>query len=160
VSGSALADHLKQRNPNAGLYVALCAPLLTVPINVLFLFTPSLTVAYAASFVSSVTSTLWIGIGAGTVNDLVLPRMRALASAFYLLMITFVGLALGPYVIGQVSDHFAAAGHSPGESLRYAQLFGLSALAIAAVFILIATRHLARDRTSVLDRARAVGEPV
>ena len=47
---------------------------------------------------------MWIGAGASTVQDLVLPRMRAVASAFYLLVLTFVGLALGPYTVGQLSD--------------------------------------------------------
>jgi len=112
------------------------------------------------SFVTSITSTLWIGIGAGTVNDLVLPRMRALASAFYLLVITFVGLALGPYVIGQLSDHLMSTGYSSGDALRYAQLYGLSTLGVTAVFVLLATRYLERDRSSVLARARALGEAV
>lgn len=160
VSGSVLADFLKQRHPNAGFYVALCVPILTVPVNVWFLFTESLTIAYATSFVSNITSTLWIGVAAGTINDLVLPRMRALASAFYLLMITFIGLALGPYVIGLVSDHLASTGYSPGDALRYAQLFGLSTLLISGLFILIGTRHLPRDRATVLERARAAGEAV
>jgi hypothetical protein len=160
VGGSVLADHLKQRQPNAGLYVALLVPVLTVPLNVLFLFTDSLTVQYATAFVSNITSTLWIGIAAGTVNDLVLPRMRALASAFYLLVITFIGLALGPYVIGQLSDHLASTGYSSGDALRYAQLYALSSLGITAVFVLLATRYLQRDRDSVLTRARALGEAV
>ena len=160
VGGSVLADHLKQRRPNAGLYVALLVPVLTVPLNVLFLFTDSLTVQYATAFVSNITSTLWIGIAAATVNDLVLPRMRALASAFYLLVITFIGLALGPYVIGQLSDHLASTGYSSGDALRYAQLYALSSLGITAVFVLLATRYLQRDRDSVLTRARALGEAV
>jgi MFS family permease len=160
VGGSVLSDRLKQRRANAGLYVAFLVPVLTVPINVAFLFTESLVVAYATAFISNVTSTLWIGIAAGTLNDLVLPRMRALASAFYLLVITFVGLAMGPYVVGQLSDHFVSLGHSPGDALRDAQLLGLSSLAVTAVFILIATRYLPKDRESVLERARAAGEAV
>jgi MFS family permease len=94
------------------------------------------------------------------INDLVLPRMRATASAFYLLMITFVGLALGPFAIGKLSDHLAASGATPGDALRYAQLSALAILAIPTVVILIATRYLVRDRASVLERARAAGEAV
>ena len=33
-----------------------------------------------------------------------MPRMRATASAYYVLMNTFLGLALGPYLMGQISD--------------------------------------------------------
>ena len=48
-------------------------------------------------------SSLWIGPGASTVQDLVLPRMRGSASAAYLLVVTFIGLALGPYTVGRLS---------------------------------------------------------
>ena len=41
-----------------------------------------------------------------TANDLVMPRMRAVAGAWFLLMNTIIGLALGPYLIGKVSDLF------------------------------------------------------
>jgi MFS family permease len=160
VGGSVLSDFLRRKHANAGLYVALAVPLLTVPVNVGFLMTDNITVAYALSLLANITSTLWIGIAAGTVNDLVLPRMRALTSAFYLLMITFIGLALGPYTIGQVSDHLAGAGYSNGDALRYSQMIGLSSLGISAVFILIATRFLPRDRASVLERARRAGEVI
>ena len=160
VGGGALTDFLKQRNPNAGLYVSVAVPLLTALVNVWFLFTKSLLIAYAMSFVSNVAGALYLGIAAAMINDLVLPRMRATASAFYLLMITFVGLALGPFAIGELSDHLAALGHTPGDALRYAQLSALAILAIPTVAILIATRHLVRDRATVLERARAAGEAV
>ncbi len=39
-----------------------------------------------------------------------MPRMRGTASAFYILMITFIGLALGPYSIGKLSDALAQGG--------------------------------------------------
>ena len=159
-AGGALADRLRQRHANSGLFVALAVPILTVPVSLLFLTTGSPTVAYTCTFVTSITSTLWIGVAAGAVNDLVLPRMRAIASAYYILMVTFIGLALGPYTIGQISDHLAANGYSSGDALRYGQMIGLSTLVVSVVFILIALRHLPRDRASVVERARAAGEVV
>jgi hypothetical protein len=76
--------------------------------------------------------------------------MRATASAAYLLVVTFIGLALGPYAIGRIS---VAVG-----DLRTAILIGLSANAVAFVLLLLATRPLARDEDSRLERARAAGE--
>jgi len=92
---------------------------------------------------------LWIGIGASTVQDLVLPRMRATASAAYLLSITFVGLALGPYTVGTLSDALG---------LRTAMLLALLAGGVAAVLLVLAARHLPGDEASLRDRARAAGE--
>ncbi len=143
-----------------GLWVGIAAPLLTLPVGITFLTTDSLVLAYACNFVFSIVSPMWLGPGAGTVNDLVMPRMRAMASAFYLLMVTFIGLALGPFAIGQLSDRFLAAGMSSAEALRHAMLWGLSSLGVAFVFLVLALRYLESDERTRLDRARAAGEPV
>jgi MFS family permease len=108
--------------------------------------------------VFSILSPAWIGSGASTVNDLVMPRMRATASAYYVLMNTFVGLALGPYLIGQISDLYFAAGVASGEALQTAMTWGLVMFGVAGAFLVAATRHLGADETSRLQRAQALGE--
>ena len=79
-----------------------------------------------------------------------MPRMRAIASAAYLLVVTFIGLALGPYTIGRLS---VALG-----DLRSAMLLALLANGAAAALLLLAARHLPRDEASRLERARRAGE--
>jgi fucose permease len=95
---------------------------------------------------------LWLGPGAATVQDLVLPRMRAVASAALLLVVTLVGLALGPYVMGGLSE-------ATGD-LRVAMSAGLLANLAAAAFLGLAVRTLERDEASRVERARAAGEPI
>ena len=114
------------------------------------LSTDSVVTAYVVNFPLSVGAAMWIGAGASTVQDLVLPRMRAVASAFYILMLTFVGLALGPYTVGQLSDQL---GDLP-QAMRLAML----ANGVGCVFLALAMRHLSRDESSVVARARAAGE--
>jgi MFS family permease len=109
-----------------------------------------LALAYGLVFPLVLAQSSWLGAGASTVQDLVLPRMRATASAAYLLLVTFVGLALGPYTVGRLS---VALG-----DLRGAMLLGLSANLLALLFALLATRHLERDEATRLQRARAAGE--
>ena len=94
------------------------------------------------------------------INSLVMPRMRGLASAVYLIIITFLGVALGPYTIGFFSDSIAAGGADSGESLRQGILWGLTSMILSVIMLLIATTHLDRDKSSCLDRARALGESV
>ena len=101
----------------------------------------------------------WVGPAATTVNDLVLPRMRALASAFYVLVVTFAGLALGPYTVGQISDTLQAGGMSSSDSLRAGILWILLANVVGGVLLGFACRHLRGDEESRLERARAAGEP-
>ena len=45
----------------------------------------------------------WVGASVATLQDLVLPRMRATAGATAILGTSMVGLALGPYVAGTVA---------------------------------------------------------
>jgi MFS family permease len=103
---------------------------------------------------------MWIGPAASTVNDLVMPRMRAIASAFYILMVTFIGLALGPYVIGFISDELVQSGTKSPDALRQAMMIGLYMLAFAGSMMLIASRFLEKDENSRIDRAIALGENV
>ena len=88
--------------------------------------------------------------GISTVQDLVLPRMRARASAVFLLFVTLIGLALGPYAVGRLSDLFA--------DLRLAMLAGLVTNLIAAAFFIAASRTIAADEASREERARRAGE--
>jgi MFS family permease len=89
-----------------------------------------------------------------------MPRMRAVASAYYILMLTFIGLALGPYLIGQVSDIYLASGADDGQALGNAILWGCCMLGVSVVFLSAATRYLGAEEANRLDRARALGEPV
>jgi hypothetical protein len=83
-----------------------------------------------------------------------------MASAFYLIMVTFIRLALGPFCIGALSPHFAATGLAPGDALRRAMLWGLGTRGIALVMLACAVRHLGTEEANRLQRARAAGEPV
>jgi len=148
--GGVLADRWRLTTANGRLYVAMLTATLPVPIAVWMLTTASITLAYVLNFPLALAAALWLGPAVSTTQDLVLPRMRATASAAYLLVITFIGLALGPYVIGRLSVAFA--------SLRLAMIAGLSANLLACGLLLAATRHLARDEASKLERARAAGE--
>jgi MFS family permease len=148
--GGALGDRLRRTSPTGRLWVALLTAILSVPLGLWVFTTQSLTYAYLLVLPLNAASSMWIGVGAATVQDLVLPRMRATTSAFYILIITFIGFALGPYSLGKLSD---AVGDL-GLALR----LGFAANGLALVFLLLAMRHLARDEASVRERARLAGE--
>jgi hypothetical protein len=149
--GGILADRLRRRSPIGRLQVVMLTAVLPVPFAVPLLFAPSLAVAYLVCIPLFVTTSLWLGPGASTVQDLVLPRMRAVASAAYLLVVTFIGLALGPYTVGRLS---VALG-----GLRPALLWALLANALSLACALYAARRLPRDEETRWERAHAAGEP-
>jgi MFS family permease len=149
--GGILADRLRRRSPIGRLQVVMLTAVLPVPFAVLLLFAPNLSIAYLVSVPLYLTTSLWLGPGASTVQDLVLPRMRAVASAAYLLVVTFIGLALGPYTVGRLS---VALG-----GLRPALLWALLANALALACALYAAYRLPGDEESRWERAHAAGEP-
>ncbi len=148
--GGLLADRWRALSPTGRLRVGLLNAVAPLPLALCLYTTESRTMAYALAFPLAVSTSLWLGPGASTVQDLVLPRMRGAASGAYLLVVTFIGLALGPYTVGRLS---VALG-----DLRSALLIGLSANLVAGVFLLLAMRDLGSDEVSRLDRARAAGE--
>ena len=157
-AGGVVADLLRRRYVNGRLIVIAAVPILSVPFVYVFLTTDSAVVAYVASFFFSMFAPMWTGPGASTVNDLLMPRMRAIASAFYIMMITFIGLALGPYLIGYVSDGIGTATGDSAEALRQAMIYSLSMFLVASVFIIAALKFLPADESSRLERAKAAGE--
>jgi hypothetical protein len=116
-----------------------------LPLALATLLTSSTALAFVLSVPLGVATSLWIGPGASTVQDLVAPRMRALASAAYLLVVTFIGLALGPYSIGRLSTALG--------DLRLAMAVALVVNVAALVLLALAARHLERDAS----RLRASG---
>ena len=138
----------------------MIAAVFSIPVGLGLLLAENLTIAYILFFLFSIISPLWVGPAASTINDLVMPRMRATASAFYILMVTFIGLAHGPYLMGWTSDTLAGSGLSSAESLRQGMLWGLVPLVLAVLALIMAMRHVESDENSRLDRARVAGEDV
>ncbi len=93
-----------------------------------------------------------IGAAAATTQDLVLPRMRGTATATLLMSTTLVGLALGPYTIGALS---VVTG-----DLGFAVVLALAVGPPGLVLLYIAWRRVPEEAATVLERARASGEPV
>lgn len=160
VLGGVLADRLCRHTPNGRLYIGVIAATVPVPLAVWLLFTSSITTAYILNGLLAMLTPMWLGPAAATVQELVLPRMRALASAFYLLVATFIGLALGPYVVGTLSDTLGAASGDPQSGLRSAMLIAMAANGVALGFLLLAMRYLADEQATIAERARAAGEDV
>ena len=78
--------------------------------------------------------------------------MRGAATAAYFLGTTIIGLGLGPYYVGVVSD--AAGG------LRYGLLAILAVIPIIVFCLLMASKYLKEAEETRLERARAAGESV
>jgi hypothetical protein len=87
---------------------------------------------------------VYLGNSIATTHALVGLRWRATASAILFLVINIIGLGLGPFGIGYLSDMLAP---SMGvESLRYAMLILLPTVNVwSAIHFYLASRTLRED---------------
>jgi hypothetical protein len=86
---------------------------------------------------------VWLGPVIAVIQHLVRPDMRATASAVFLFINNLIGIGLGTWAIGALSD---ALTHQFGsESLRYSILAGTVFYLLAAALFWLATRWVERD---------------
>lgn len=134
--GGIWADRWHRSAAGARCYVGIAAAVLPLPFLVWMLRSESNALAFVLNVAVGIGTSLWIGPGATIVQDLVPARLRGTASAAYLLVLTFVGLALGPYTIGRLS---VALG-----DLRAAMLWALLVNPVAAFCLWRASQSLVR----------------
>src|SRR3546814_20476539 len=94
-----------------------------------------------------------LGAAAATTQDLVLPRMRGTATATFFLSTTLVGLALGPYMAGQVSAMTHSLSTGVLSTLAIVP-FGLIALIIAYCSVPAAAARPTDPPRAARDAAR------
>ncbi|MEC7560965.1 MAG: MFS transporter, partial [Pseudomonadota bacterium] len=109
--------------------------------------------AYTALIVSIIPGILFnvhLGNTLAMTHGLVGLRMRALASAILFFILNLIGLGLGPWVIGMLSDLLAPT--LGQESLRHAMLYLLPAMMTwSVVHFYLASRTLKEDLANAPD---------
>ena len=152
ILGGYISDLWRQRDPRGRIFLNMLSVVLPVPVVAFMLTTDSLAAFYWANPLAHMLASAWVGAAVATLQDLVLPRMRATAGATYILGTTMVGLALGPYFAGKMS--LVTGGLGTGiAALYFMPLLTLTGLWIGA-------RHIARLEATKVERARAAGEPI
>ena len=141
ILGGYLSDRWRQRDPRGRLFVNMLSAVIPIPIIAYLLTTDSLSGVFIAAPLAQLISSAWVGAAVATLQDMVLPRMRATAGATYILGTTMVGLALGPYFAGKVS---VLSGNLQ---------FGIAALYLMPVFTVTAL-WIASRRIGELEATR------
>lgn len=155
VLGGFLSDILKKKTARARIYMLLGSLILSTPVNFFLLFSNDLSNVYLAYALSVFTSLLGFSSGAALVSEVSPLRMRATAQSFLQLTVTLLGLAMGPYMYGILSEAYGRAGHSPADRLQVAILTGLAVTVPVIIALLVkAAWHLEDDENSVDERER------
>lgn len=147
ILGGRMSDWLRQRNPSGRILVVMfgiLAPILPIWIG----FTTERAVLfYVMNFLAGMFAATALGAAAATTQDLVLPRMRGTATASFFLATTLVGLGLGPYMVGAVSDL--------SGSLRIGVLSLIGVAPISLALLIYAYRALPQAEATIAQRAAA-----
>ena len=148
-----LSDRIARVRSGGRFYVTLFALAFSPLLAIWTYHAATLGQFYLRFTAYSLVLTMWLPAVYAGFMDLVLPRMRGMAMSFYILTMTVVGLGIGPYAVGLVSD---VNGGNLGSAIL--SVYWLGPVLVALVLAII--RLLPRDQATVVTRARAAGEPI
>ena len=94
---------------------------------------------------------MYVGPMHSMIQSLVVPQMRATASAINLFAVNMIGLGLGPFLVGYLND--TLADRYGGEAIRHSLLVVGVIGGCASILFYLASRHLRQD----LAAARSAG---
>lgn len=141
-----LSDRLHRRFPGAGRTWTSLLCMALSPLMALWVYWAPDAAGFYWRFVAySLVLTGWMPPLYAIMYDQVLPRMRGITASLYLLASTILGLGIGPYAVGVISD---ATGNLRGAMLS------INAVAIPITLLMLAVARRARhDEASLLERA-------
>lgn len=141
--GGMLGDKLGGKNRAMFALVPAAAWLLALPFYAIGLLSNSPTIAFFLFLAPTALGLVWLGPVIAAVQHLAPAHMRTVASASFLFINNLIGIGLGTYLLGVLSDALSA--QFGEESLRYSILAGTGFYLVAAGLYVIASRTLKRD---------------
>lgn len=143
LGGGILADRIgKSSKANYPLIPAISF-LIGLPCFFFAVNSSSLAIAFPLFLIPTALNLVWLGPIVTAVQHLVPAHMRSRASAMFLLINNLIGIAIGTYYFGAMSD--ALAPSFGKESLRYAIYSGLGFYVIASILFMLASRKIKKD---------------
>lgn len=143
LAGGFVTDRFSKKS--LGAYVAIpgAAVLLGLPLYYISLSIPPGSMAFLVLGVATALGAMWYGPVWAVVQNLVPPNMRAMAPAILLFIINIIGLGVGPFAVGALSDFFR---ETYGQDALRLAIFAIAALAVpAGLLFLWAARHVSKD---------------
>ena len=141
--GGWLGDRIGPTRPGGYALIPAVCFVITAPTFALGLFAPNLWIAWLLFTVGQMLALAWLGPVITAVQHIVLPTMRATASASFLFINNLIGIGFGIFFLGYMSDAMAAS--YGDDSLRYSILYGLVFYLLSSLLYFVASRRLPKD---------------
>ncbi len=142
-AGGWLGDRFGPHDRAQFARVPALAFLAAVPFYVLAILSPNLPLTVVLLMVPTALGLVWLGPVLATIQSLVPPNIRATVSAVFLFILNLLGIGLGIYAMGALSDTLRL--QFGDDSLRYSIMAGSSCYIFAAIFFFLAARWLSQD---------------
>ena len=143
--GGALGDRLSARDVRWYMWVPGIATISGIPAALGYYLSPDPYVALLVFGIpAGIAGAMYLGPSFAMTQSLVKPQMRAVASAILLFILNLIGLGIGPWFVGFVSDTLAP--RYGDESLRWTLVSVISIGNLwSSVHYFLAARTLSRD---------------
>lgn len=136
-----LIDRFTRRSKTAYALLPAISLMVALPFYLLFLWAPSWPLALVILLGPTLMNYFYLSSSVALVQAEVAPNKRVLSGALLLLVMNFIGMAVGPTYVGFASDHFG--------SLRTALYTLAPVYPVAIVLFLVLARRLGRDTSRV-----------
>ena len=141
--GGMLADRFGAKSRGAYPMVPAVAYLVALPLFFFAVNAPSLTWAFFLFLIPTGLNLAWLGPIITSVQHLAPASMRSTASSLFLLINNLIGIGLGTWYFGWMSDLLAPT--YGAESIRYSIYTGLGFYVLASLLFFIASARLKKD---------------
>lgn len=141
--GGQISDKIGKAKKSAYALVPAASFLLAMPFFILGTFTNNLMLSFFVYIIPTALGLVWLGPVLSAFQNIVPPNMRATASAIFLLINNLIGIGLGDFLIGLMSDTLKA--QYGAESLRYSIMSGTVFYVLAAILLFFASKTLEKD---------------
>lgn len=142
-AGGWLADRLGTRSKRAYALIPAVAFVAAAPLYAFAIEATTPMQTFALLLLPYALALVWLGPVLTAVQHLAPASSRSTMSALFLLINNLIGLGVGPYFFGAVSDYLKPVYGE--DSIKYAFFYGLGFYVIAAVLLYLASRRIARD---------------
>jgi predicted MFS family arabinose efflux permease len=141
--GGYLGDKLGARDMRWYMWIAMIGIGLSYIPYMYIVMTDNTTAALTVLFFAFILKTLYLGPCIAISHTLVPPGMRAITSAVLFFILNMIGLGMGPFLTGLVSDLLQP--EYGEQSLRYSMLITTQVSVIAVALFWMAAKHLPAD---------------
>ncbi len=138
-----IADRLGRRSLKWYAWIGAITVFLMIPWQGAMLMWPDGRQAMWWAVPAALSSAGWAPVAYGIAQNLAPPHMRAIASSFIIIFITFLGTGLGPWAVGILNDVLEPT-HGD-EAVRWSLFYLLLSCSIGALLFAFAGRTIERD---------------